>query len=208
LFFTNDARRALERAGAVLFKDASTNKGGVCSSSMEVLTGLALTDEQHAANMRVGDISSPPAFYARMKVGMIKRIEENARREFEALWRERSAGATNTETTDALSLQIFRLKGLLMSRSETLLGDPTLFRYLIKSYVPAPILELVTIDDVLRRVPKNYLLAIAATTVASQFAYRVGPYRTTGVELLFHEYMSELRELARKSEGTGKPSKL
>jgi glutamate dehydrogenase len=36
LFITQDAKLRLENAGAILFKDASANKGGVTSSSMEV----------------------------------------------------------------------------------------------------------------------------------------------------------------------------
>lgn len=36
LFISQDAKLRLEGAGAILFKDASANKGGVTSSSMEV----------------------------------------------------------------------------------------------------------------------------------------------------------------------------
>jgi glutamate dehydrogenase len=36
LFITQDAKLRLENAGAIVFKDASANKGGVTSSSMEV----------------------------------------------------------------------------------------------------------------------------------------------------------------------------
>lgn len=36
LFISQDAKLRLENAGAILFKDASANKGGVTSSSMEV----------------------------------------------------------------------------------------------------------------------------------------------------------------------------
>ncbi|HTZ53273.1 MAG TPA: NAD-glutamate dehydrogenase domain-containing protein [Spirochaetia bacterium] len=42
LFITQEARLKLEDKGVVLFKDSSTNKGGVISSSFEVLAGLAL----------------------------------------------------------------------------------------------------------------------------------------------------------------------
>jgi glutamate dehydrogenase len=44
LFISEDARAVLEDAGIILFKDASTNKGGVTSSSLEVLAGLAMDD--------------------------------------------------------------------------------------------------------------------------------------------------------------------
>jgi len=47
----------LEDAGVILFKDASTNKGGVTSSSLEVLACLAMEDKIFAANMTGKDDS-------------------------------------------------------------------------------------------------------------------------------------------------------
>jgi glutamate dehydrogenase len=44
LFFTQETRLILENAGVIIFKDASANKGGVTSSSLEVLAALALND--------------------------------------------------------------------------------------------------------------------------------------------------------------------
>ena len=40
------ARLALEKKGIVLFRDSSANKGGVTSSSLEVLAGMSLSDAQ------------------------------------------------------------------------------------------------------------------------------------------------------------------
>ena len=37
-------RKKLEDSGVILFKDSSTNKGGVTSSSFEVQAALSLTD--------------------------------------------------------------------------------------------------------------------------------------------------------------------
>jgi glutamate dehydrogenase len=51
LFITESARHILEDRGVILFKDASTNKGGVTSSSMEVLASLCMNDEEFARNM-------------------------------------------------------------------------------------------------------------------------------------------------------------
>jgi glutamate dehydrogenase len=45
LFMTQQARLYLEKRGVVVFKDASANKGGVTSSSLEVLAGLSLNDQ-------------------------------------------------------------------------------------------------------------------------------------------------------------------
>jgi glutamate dehydrogenase len=51
LFITQEARLRLEEKGVIIFKDASANKGGVTSSSMEVLASLSLSDEEHQKHM-------------------------------------------------------------------------------------------------------------------------------------------------------------
>ena len=48
-----EAREVIEKAGVVVFKDASANKGGVTSSSLEVLAALVLTDAEFHAHMAV-----------------------------------------------------------------------------------------------------------------------------------------------------------
>lgn len=63
MFITQIARLRLEKAGVVLFRDASANKGGVTSSSLEVFSGLALSDEEHSKNMCIGADGKVPAFY-------------------------------------------------------------------------------------------------------------------------------------------------
>ncbi len=45
LFFSEQARMHLEKNGVIVIKDASANKGGVTSSSLEVLSALALSDD-------------------------------------------------------------------------------------------------------------------------------------------------------------------
>ena len=44
LFISENARGVLEDEGIVLFKDASANKGGVTSSSFEVMAALGMND--------------------------------------------------------------------------------------------------------------------------------------------------------------------
>lgn len=46
LFVTQNARLALEKKGVILFRDSSANKGGVTSSSLEVLVGMSLSDRE------------------------------------------------------------------------------------------------------------------------------------------------------------------
>ena len=49
LFVTEGARDVLQDSGVTLFKDASTNKGGVTSSSLEVLAGLAMNENEFSS---------------------------------------------------------------------------------------------------------------------------------------------------------------
>jgi len=55
LFITGPARNILEDGGCVLFKDASTNKGGVTSSSLEVLAALSFDDAGFKEHMEVDE---------------------------------------------------------------------------------------------------------------------------------------------------------
>lgn len=45
LFISEGCRNQLIDAGVILFKDAATNKGGVTSSSLEVLAALSFDEE-------------------------------------------------------------------------------------------------------------------------------------------------------------------
>lgn len=58
-----DSRINLEKKGLILFKDASANKGGVISSSNEVLASLALSEEEYRKHMQCADESKAPEFY-------------------------------------------------------------------------------------------------------------------------------------------------
>ena len=88
LFITEPARHILEDAGCILFKDASTNKGGVTSSSLEVLAALSFEDSSFKENM-CSDIDGRfPPFYQDYVNEIIERVESNAKNEFEILWKE------------------------------------------------------------------------------------------------------------------------
>ena len=113
LFFTQEARLQLEGWGVILFKDASANKGGVTSSSLEVFAALALSDDEFKTHMQVNDDAHPPPFYTEYVLEVQRIIEEHARDEFECLWRESlpssSTSSSHTprcELTDVLSEKI------------------------------------------------------------------------------------------------------
>ena len=89
MFFTQEARSVLEDKGVVLFKDASTNKGGVTSSSLEVLAALALTEDEHSTHMCFEEGEDAPQFYQEYVEEVQRRVRENARLEYRCLVKER-----------------------------------------------------------------------------------------------------------------------
>jgi glutamate dehydrogenase len=80
LFITQEARLRLEKSGVLVFKDASANKGGVTSSSLEVLAALAFTDSEFLEHMQVRE--KTPQFYAEYVKAVQQIIEKNAELEF------------------------------------------------------------------------------------------------------------------------------
>lgn len=50
LYLTQEARRELEKLGVLIIKDSSANKGGVICSSLEVLLGLTVPEEDFLAH--------------------------------------------------------------------------------------------------------------------------------------------------------------
>lgn len=55
MFCTEAVRPKLQQGGMMLFKDASTNKGGVTSSSLEVLAALSVPEVEFLKNFTVQD---------------------------------------------------------------------------------------------------------------------------------------------------------
>eukprot|EP01060_Flectonema_neradi_P038198 TRINITY_DN7956_c2_g1_i1.p1 TRINITY_DN7956_c2_g1~~TRINITY_DN7956_c2_g1_i1.p1 ORF type:complete len:1179 (+),score=308.06 TRINITY_DN7956_c2_g1_i1:94-3630(+) len=175
LFITPDARRVLEDAGVILMKDATCNKGGVTSSSLEVLAALAMNEEQHNELVCVQADGTVPEFYKKYVSAVQNIIEENARLEFEACWRERQTGNYKymTEITDLLSKKINTINDVLRTGS-VLEGNPHLRRLILLKALPQLLVEEVGIDQILARVPGNYLDAICGAYFASQYVYRYG----------------------------------
>ena len=192
LFITRDARRVLEDAGVILMKDATCNKGGVTSSSLEVLASLAMTGEQHAELMCVkGD--KVPEFYKNYVIGVQEVIERNARMEFKACWRERQSGKYKymIEITDLLSKKINSVNDQLQA-SGVLDRNEKLKRVILEQALPPTLLEVVSMDEMLERVPDNYLNAICGCYFAAHYVYKYG---LQGSEVQILDFIQEFVRL-------------
>jgi glutamate dehydrogenase len=185
LFFTQEARVRLEQAGAIIFKDASANKGGVTSSSLEVLAALALTDDEFEKNMQVHD-NIIPAFYNEYIKEVHRVIEKNAELEFECIWREhRRTGKPRSIISDELSLAIIDLNENMQQSS--LWSNDALRRTVLRDAFPQLLLDRLGLDTLLERVPEPYVKAIFGSYLASKFVYKYG---TNPSQFAFFEFMS------------------
>jgi glutamate dehydrogenase len=192
LFITEDARLRLEEHGVPIIKDATANKGGVTSSSLEVYASLALSDEEFRANMVVGADGKISAFRQRYVEQIKATIKANARAEFELMWREHQERKIPLTTlTNRISERI-NATADAVAASE-LVRDAKLRRKVLSQCTPAALLELVGIENILKRVPENYLDALVATTIATRFIYSRG---LSANEVDFYSFIVELERSA------------
>ncbi|CAO3693236.1 unnamed protein product [Rhizopus microsporus] len=187
LFFTQEARIRLEKAGIKIFKDASANKGGVTSSSLEVLAALAFNDEEFEEHMCVKPEGPAPEFYQAYVKEVQEIIERNARLEFEALWEEHKKTQTPISIlSDELSTAILQLNEQLQATS--LWSNHDLRHSVLSKAFPKLLLDKLGLKTLLERIPENYVKAIFGAALASQFVYKHGPRPD---KFAFYDFMQE-----------------
>ncbi|KAI8635001.1 NAD-specific glutamate dehydrogenase [Xylariaceae sp. FL1651] len=187
LFITQDAKLRLEEAGCVLFKDASANKGGVTSSSLEVLASLSFDDKEFEDNMCCDKDGQAPEFYKAYVRQVQETICGNARLEFEAIWREHEAtGIPRSVLSDKLSVSITELDEEL--QQSDLWKDEKIRRSVLADALPKLLLDKIGLDTIISRVPDTYLRAIFGSYLASRFVYEFGSQPS---QFAFYDFMSK-----------------
>lgn len=188
LFITEPARRKLEEAGIYMIKDSTANKGGVTSSSLEVLASLAMSPSDHDLLLTASeDESDLPEFYKKYVEEIIRRIEENCRDEFNVIW----AACSNTkgekmmmiDSSKKLSQDINSLQDHI-AKAE--LNDE-LLREVLKNALPEMLVKRNGLDALLQRLPPAYVKATAANWLASKYVYEHGV--TANNSFAFHKFM-------------------
>ncbi|PVU90824.1 hypothetical protein BB559_004418 [Furculomyces boomerangus] len=188
LFFTQDARIRLENAGVHLIKDASSNKGGVTSSSLEVLAALAFSDEEHKELMCTQPDGSLPQFYQDYVKQVQQRIIQNANNEFECIWREyKRTNKPKCILTDEVSNAIVSMRSQL--ETTNLWENIPLRIQVLSDALPKFLLDNLGIEKIIARVPESYLKAIFGGYLASGFIYQYG---TEPTQFSFFEYMAPI----------------
>ncbi|SCU87793.1 LADA_0E06194g1_1 [Lachancea dasiensis] len=197
LFITQPAKIALENLGCILFKDASTNKGGVTSSSMEVLASLALNDNDFIHKFIGSDHSRTTALYDDYVKVIQSRVEKNARAEFNQLWKLRqTAGISISELSNTLSQTINKLNDELIVSNELWVNDLELRNYLLlRKIIPDLLIDVAGPEKVLSNIPESYLKALLSSYLSSSYVYGNGIDVNIGK---FLEYIGELKREAKE----------
>ncbi|EDQ91898.1 uncharacterized protein MONBRDRAFT_17767 [Monosiga brevicollis MX1] len=191
LFFTQEARLQLEAAGVVVVKDASANKGGVTSSSLEVLAALALTDDEFKQHMCVEE--TEPQFYTDYVKDVQQHIQDNADMEFERLWMvKENSKKPLCQASDTLSQRIVKLKDDI--ECSDLFDDAQLRRFVMRQSIPQTLQKVVSVEELERRLPESYLKARFSAFIASRYVYLGEAKGAT--ELGLYQYLNQLRQLA------------
>lgn len=189
LFLTQEARLRLEEKGVILYKDASANKGGVTSSSLEVLASLVLTDKEWDQLMCVKNGEESP-FRKQYVNEIIEIIKENAWLEFEIIWKEHErTGIPRAILTDMISEKINQIKDAI--NSSDLFNDQALLEKVIEVGVPKSLVRRVGVSRFLTRVPQNYLRALFASRLAGRYVYKFGLQAN---EVDFYKFIEDFKK--------------
>ncbi len=190
LFITQDARLKLEEKGVILFKDSSTNKGGVTSSSLEVLAGLALDDATFEKTM-MAEKHRAPEFRKKYIADIISIVRSKADAEFEILWAMRQkTGRPISELSDTLSEKINQITSSI--EKSKLFDNLELRKATIIAHSPKTLLKKVGVKGLLKRIPLSYQRAIFARCLASSFVYKCG------IDAGYEDYRSFINEFGKQ----------
>ena len=169
LFLTQQARLHLEKRKVILFKDSSANKGGVTSSSLEVLAGLSLTTEEYTDLMIFKD-GKPSEFYQSYVTDIQAKITENAANEFNCIWKEHArlqGSKTRTAISDELSQTLNNLQAEL--EGSDLFEDAPSRDGVLRRAIPKTLVDRIGLETLLSRLPESYQRALFSSWVASHF---------------------------------------
>ncbi|EPQ26318.1 uncharacterized protein PFL1_06253 [Pseudozyma flocculosa PF-1] len=187
LFITRQARLELEKRGVVLYPDASANKGGVTSSSLEVLCGLSLTDAEYVDSMLFKD-GKPTNFYLSYVRDIQTIISKNAAAEFEAIWTEhQQTGKPRSQISTELSTTLNKLSEEL--EATDLFSNVELRRAVMTHVFPPTLVKKVGLDTLIGRIPEAYARSAFAAKVAASFVYARGPNAS---HVDFYKHISSL----------------
>ncbi len=180
LYPTAEAREFLEKKGMWIIKDSSANKGGVMSSSLEILGNMVLGPDlfEQERNVYISEV--------------LQRIRESARQEAKWLLQARA------ETGMGLTHLSNRISHMILERRQAWLEHLPLLlerehHHIFLEYC-LPILRTTYRTKTLDRVAADYQKAAIATFLACSWVYRHGYYSQGTIQEMiqqqYHQWFS------------------
>jgi glutamate dehydrogenase len=104
---------------------------------------------------------------------IIEHVSDNARREFEVIWRENlRTGIPRSILSDMISEKINAIKDSIMASA--LFEDKALVERVVEVGCPPVLCDLLGVDKIIQRVPETYLRALFASRLAARYVYEHG----------------------------------
>ena len=144
-------------------------QGGVTSSSLEVLAGLGLSNDQYL-DLMVFKNGAPSQFYQHYVKDIQDKISENAAAEFRCIWMEHmrlQGSKSRTAISDELSSTLNNLQAEL--EASDLFDDEPSRRGVLEKAVPRTLVKEVGLSNLMKRLPESYQRALFSSWVASHF---------------------------------------
>jgi len=166
-FITPEARICLQKQGVVLLRDATANKGGVISSSYEIIANLLMNQKEF--------LKHKEAYVA----DVIEILKRRAGEEVTLIFkrhRENQENRLYTEISDDISREIndhyARLFHYIQKREH--MADEPIFRRVILNHLPAVIRNHPKYRARIKRLPSKIKFAILAGELAAAIVYHGG----------------------------------
>jgi glutamate dehydrogenase len=138
--------------------------------------------------MAVVDEKNPPQFYSDYVKEVHRIIEENARLEFECIWKASSETKTpKSVLSDQLSNKINELSHAISNSN--LWDNIQLRKKVFEAAVPQNLMKLLGFETMMQRVPLAYAKAMFGTYLASRYVYQCG--LNSNPEFAFYNFLSE-----------------
>jgi len=164
LFTTEQARKELSAKGVSIIKDSSANKCGVICSSMEIIAGMLMTEEQFVASKTdyVADVLQVLSSLAEIEA--ISLFNDGLRR----------PDLTLPEISVQISKQIIRVGDVVEKTCpQWSAEDQALADEYVKTFLPKT-LEKVLGEGVVQKIPESYRKQLLSALLASRIVYREG----------------------------------
>ena len=117
-------------------------------------------------------------FYEEYVQDIIKRVESNAKSEFEFLWDEHEkTGKRNTQLSRELSEAINDLSDVISSSK--LFENENIKRHVLEEFFPACLLDKVGYETLLDRIPEPFLKSAFSKHLARMYYYNKGAKKNT-----------------------------